>query len=109
MLRLTADSTNLHPQSCFSELVLAESGILGEGYIDMKTAEDQILDFVQVLADHPQEATIKRINGNPVVFEVTVSQKDFIEISSKHRAVQTIAGCMSGLPENQFVVKILEK
>ena len=75
----------------------------------MITAEDQILDFVKVLADHPQEVTIKRINGNPVVFEVSVSQKDFIEVASKHRAVQTIAGCMSGLPQNQFVVKILEK
>jgi predicted RNA-binding protein YlqC (UPF0109 family) len=75
----------------------------------MDTAEDQILDFVKVLADHPEEATIRRINGNSVVFEVTVSQKDFANITSKHSAVQTIAGCMSGLPEKQFVVKILEK
>jgi predicted RNA-binding protein YlqC (UPF0109 family) len=81
--------------------------MLGEGY--MNTAEDQILDFVKVLADHPQDVTIKRIDGNPIAFEVTVSKKDFANISSKHRAVQTIAGCMSGLPDKQFVVKILEK
>ena len=109
MFLSTADSTTLHPQPLFSKLVFGDSGILGEGHIDMKTAEDQILDFVKVLANHPEEATIKRINGNPVVFEVTVSQKDFVEVASKHRAVHTIAGCMSGLPENQFVVKILEK
>jgi predicted RNA-binding protein YlqC (UPF0109 family) len=75
----------------------------------MDTAEDQILDFVKVLADYPQDVTIQRINGNPVVFEVTVSKKDFADISSKHSAVQTIAGCMSGLPDKQFIVKILEK
>jgi predicted RNA-binding protein YlqC (UPF0109 family) len=81
--------------------------MLGEVY--MNTAEDQILDFVKVLADHPEEATIRRINGNSVVFEVTVSQKDFADISSKHKAVQAIARCVSGLLKHQFVVEILEK
>jgi predicted RNA-binding protein YlqC (UPF0109 family) len=77
--------------------------------MDMITAEDQILDFVKVLADHPEEATIKRINGNPVVYEIAVSQKDFVEVASKLKAVQAIARCMSGLGENQLVVKIIEK
>lgn len=75
----------------------------------MKTAEDQILDFVQVLADHPQEVTIKRVNGEPIVFEISVSQQDFDEVSSKQKAIQGIAGYASGLRYSQFVLRILEK
>jgi predicted RNA-binding protein YlqC (UPF0109 family) len=105
--RRTMDSSDLFPRSQTVRLFLPESGMLGEGY--MNTAEDQILDFVKVLADHPQDVTVKQIDGDPIVFEITISAKDFIEVSSKQKVIRAIAGYSSELTYNQFVLKILEK
>ena len=75
----------------------------------MQIAEAGILSFVQVLANYPQDVTVKQIDGDPIVFEITVSAKDIDEIFSKHRAINAIAGFKSGLAYSQFVVKILER
>jgi hypothetical protein len=107
MCRSTAGSTTLHPQSLFSKLVFGESGILGEGYMD--TAEAQLLSFVQTLANHPKEVVVNRLNGNPVVFEITIRKEDSAEVNSKLNVIQAIAGYTTGLLDTKVVVKILEK
>ena len=46
----------------------------------MQIAEAGILSFVQVLANYPQDVTVKQIDGDPIVFEITVSAKDIDEV-----------------------------
>jgi hypothetical protein len=75
----------------------------------VNTPEEQILNFVQVLANHPQEVTVKQIDGDPIVFEVTISGRDLVEVSSKQKIIQAIAGYTTGLIAKKVVVKILEK
>ena len=75
----------------------------------MKTAEDEILRFVQPLASQSQEVKVEKIDGDPVVFQVTISKNDLAEVSSMLKVIQAIAGYSSGLTYGQFEVKILTK
>ena len=75
----------------------------------MITAEDQILDFVQVLTTYPQDVSVKQIDGDPIVFEITISGRDLVEVSSKLKVIQAIAGYKTGLIDKKVVIKIHEK
>jgi hypothetical protein len=75
----------------------------------MAPDEEGILRFVQLKANLPQEVNVKRIDGAPVIFEISISRIDSVKIHSVLPEIRAIAGGMSGLLDHQFGLKILEK
>ena len=75
----------------------------------MATVEDCILRFVQSKANLPQEVSVKRIDGTPVIFEISISRIDSVKVHSVLKEIRVIAGGISGLLDYQVNLKILEK
>ena len=73
----------------------------------MKSAEHEILAFIRVIANHPDQVQVSQIEGNPVIFEVKACKEDLAELVSKEKAIQVIA-TSAGLVKGQFLFKFLE-
>ena len=68
----------------------------------MKSARDEILSFVRVLAlHHPEKVDVTVIEGTPVIVEIHADREDIADIMLKQHAIETI--CRSaGLRKEQF-------
>ena len=72
----------------------------------MKTETDEILSFLKVLAKHPDQVEVNRIESNPVIFEIRACKEDLADFALKERAVQVI-GESAGLQKGRFVLKFV--
>jgi predicted RNA-binding protein YlqC (UPF0109 family) len=74
----------------------------------MQSAEQQILSFVKVLVNDPDQVRVKSTAGNPVVVEIRACRDDLAELQAKEHAIRTICSSASGLRKEQFLLKFLE-
>jgi hypothetical protein len=75
----------------------------------MKTACDEILSFVKVLAKKPGEITVTQIDGKPTVFIVKSCKGDLSYLMSCVVAIRAIGVMFGGLVDDQFVLKFIEQ
>lgn len=74
----------------------------------MRSASDEILNFIKVLANYPNQVQVTKIEGNPVIIEIKVAKDDFANIKSKEHAIMTICISTAGLKKGQCLLKIIE-
>ena len=75
----------------------------------MKAAEEHLLKFVCLLAHHPDEVKVEGVDGQPIIFEITVREKDAEEVGKYIGAFQAIVSCTTTLLCDQYEIKILVK
>lgn len=75
----------------------------------MKSASDEILSFVQVLAMKPDKVTVTEIDGNPTIFEIKSCKGDISYLMSSVVAIRAIGVMFAGLEDKQFVLKFTEQ
>jgi hypothetical protein len=75
----------------------------------MKTACDEILSFVKVLANKPGEVTVTQIDGNPTVFIIKCCTGDLAYLMSNIVAIRAIGVKFGGLVDTEFILKFIEQ
>ena len=72
----------------------------------MRSEKNEILTFIQVLANHPGQVKVRRIEGTPVIFEIRACKEDLADLESKEQAIQVIVKS-AGLKKERFVLKFI--
>lgn len=69
---------------------------------------DHILRIIQALASRPREAEVKKLDGNPIILEIKVSEEDFTKVFSKQLAIEAIVKSIPEFSGKPFSLKFVE-